>query len=347
MTNGARSAKGRQPTWIDPFRLVAAVLVVAVHTYPFETISPELNLMVIHVFARIAVPFFLMATGYFLLPRYLMKKDADTAPLFGFIKKTAVIYALASVLYLPISIYAGHYAGGRVFTTLIRNIVFDGMFYHLWYLPAVIIGVLIVYFAGRKFPIRGVFYMALALYFYGLFGDSYYGLISGMPFVGRVYSFGFHLYSFTRNGLFYAPIFLVMGAGIAVIKPRTNVRANVIRLVISLAFMLFEGYVLHHHGFPRHSSMYIALLPSMYFLFCLIVNIRGRSSAFLRSFSMWIFIIHPLFIIAVRGAARVLGLTALLVQNTMVHFIAVAITSAVFSAMCAWYFVRRRERLRG
>jgi serine/alanine racemase len=45
-----------------------------------------------------------------------------------------------------------------------------------------------------------------------LMGDSYFGAFSGVPVISTVYEARFHVFSYTRNGLYYAPVFLAMGA---------------------------------------------------------------------------------------------------------------------------------------
>jgi len=81
--------------------------------------------------------------------------------------------------------------------------------------------------------------------------------------------------------------------------------------------------------------MYLMLIPCVFFLVSFLLAQKGEASPFLRNISMWIFISHPAFIIVVRGAARVAGLTGLLVENNLVHFIAVCVLSAVFSILVA------------
>ena len=51
---------------LDRFRLIAAVLVVAIHTSPLATWTQAGDFWLTRVLARVAVPFFLMVTGYFL-----------------------------------------------------------------------------------------------------------------------------------------------------------------------------------------------------------------------------------------------------------------------------------------
>ena len=61
----ARPAMAKFPA-LDGFRLAAAVLVVTIHTSPLASVSPLGDFWLTRVLARLAVPFFLMVSGYFL-----------------------------------------------------------------------------------------------------------------------------------------------------------------------------------------------------------------------------------------------------------------------------------------
>lgn len=153
----------------------------------------------------------------------------------------------------------------------------------------------------------------------------------------------FSIFSYARNGIFYAPVFLVMGAYIK--QSERNVNAirrkrvdNAAGFLISLFFMIAEGMLLHKFNMQRHDSMYIALIPCMFFLFQLILGMNNRlpntfgyHSYRIRyhMISMRIYIIHPLMIIAVRGIAKITHLEKILVQNSLIHYIAVCITSCL------------------
>lgn len=51
---------------IDIMRIIASILVIGIHTYPFLQISPSLDFITTHIIGRIAVPFFFMTTAFFL-----------------------------------------------------------------------------------------------------------------------------------------------------------------------------------------------------------------------------------------------------------------------------------------
>ena len=74
---------------IDYFRMIAAVLIVAIHTSPLASFSATGDFIFTRIIARVAVPFFLVTSGFFLISRYSYNADK----LRKFIKKTALIYA--------------------------------------------------------------------------------------------------------------------------------------------------------------------------------------------------------------------------------------------------------------
>ena len=321
---------------IDLFRMVAAFLAVAIHTYPLSSVSAELNFIMVHVFGRIVVPFFIMTTGYFLFPKYFDRSRQSFDAIFRFIRKIGLLYIGATLIYLPVSIYAGYYSGENVLFIFFQNLVIDGTFYHLWYLPAVILGALIVYILSRKCSLRLTFSVSIILFIIGMFGDSYYGLTVNIPFLHTAYETGFQVFSYTRNGLFYTPVFLVMGALIAGQGRPLSKRVNTIGFIVSMILMSIEGTLLNHFGIPRHTSMYLTLLPCMFFLFGLIKSHQGKRSSFMRDTSMWIYILHPLLIIVLRGGARMIGLTDQLVQNSIIFFFLVfglSLASAILIGM--------------
>ena len=101
----------------------------------------------------------------------------------------------------------------------LRLLLFDGTFYHLWYFPACLLGLCLVYLMSRKLSLRNSLAIALFLYLIGLMGDSYYGLARSIPVLDAFYQGGFQVFSYTRNGLFFAPIFLILGAWLSQKKP--------------------------------------------------------------------------------------------------------------------------------
>lgn len=66
-------------------------------------------------------------------------------------------------------------------------------------------------YALKKLTTGKALIIALALYILGLLGDSYYALAARALPLRMLYNLLFNLFSYTRGGLFFAPIFLLSG----------------------------------------------------------------------------------------------------------------------------------------
>ena len=96
---------------LDGFRLFAAILVISIHTSPFIIINQNLDFFFTRILSRVAVPFFFMVTGQFVVYELLDKKNNQTDKLHKYLKKIGLLYAITSFFYIPLGIYAGRYKG--------------------------------------------------------------------------------------------------------------------------------------------------------------------------------------------------------------------------------------------
>lgn len=310
-------------TAIDPFRMAAAFLIVAIHTAPLAAYSETADFLFSYCLGRIAVPFFLMTTGCFALGPLIRNADNAGRVLLKSVQKTALLYLAATLLYLPVNLYSGKLPALK---DVFKVLVFDGTFYHLWYLPAALLGICLLFLLSKVFRPRTLFFICIILYLTGLLGDSWYGLIENITPVKLFYDGLFRISSHTRNGIFYAPVFLFMGAWISCVRFPKRQDAAMIYLAFSLTFlvlMLGEGYLTFAFKWQRHNSMYLFLLPCMYFLFLFLLCLPGINSPFLRRITLLIYLLHPLVIILIRGFAKVTHLSAYLVDNSLLHYLTV------------------------
>lgn len=100
---------------------------------------------------------------------------------------------------------------------------------------------------------------------------------------------------------------------------------------ISFLLMTAEAFTLRYFEVQRHDSMYIMLIPVMVFLYELLLAWNQKPSKALRTISLWIYILHPAMIIVVRGAAKVLHMEKIMVENSLVHYAAVLALAAAAS----------------
>lgn len=310
---------------LDRFRLIAAFLVVANHISPLAGQSEIADFILTRAAARLAVPFFLMVTGFFVLPEYVYDRSRNYAKVAVSLKKTGLLYFVSVLLYLPIGLYAGHYRGltlGRV----LKMLFFDGTFYHLWYLPAAMLSLIFVCLMARLLPPKGMFAISVFLYIIGLGGDSYYGLIQATP-LAELYGVIFMFTSYTR--IFQAPIFLIMGAAASRSKP---IKRPLPIFIDMFAALVAEALVLRSLEIQRHDSMYIFLPLCLWFLFKMLSGVDAGPAPCLRPASMIIYIVHPAVIAAVRLAAKLTGMKVL-TENGLVLYAAVCFLSGLIALL--------------
>ena len=77
-------------------------------------------------------------------------------------------------------------------------------------------------FAVRKWGLKKVLVITSVLYIVGLFGDSYYGIASEIPFLKNLYAEIFDILDYTRNGVFFAPVVFVLGGAAAEMSAAEN-----------------------------------------------------------------------------------------------------------------------------
>lgn len=332
LTNRSKTLSGY--TGIDFFRLTAALLVITIHTSPLSDISDTGNFILTRVAARMAVPFFFMASGFFML-----NEDGRARRLKQFLKRTALIYAAAIMLYLPVNIYSGYFQADSPALELIKDIFFNGAFYHLWYLPAAMLGGWLAWLMINKLGYKKAVCLGLVLYAFGLLGDSYYGLTLTLPALDWLYAHMFKIFDYTRNGLFFAPIFFILG-GLAR-KTDISRKTSAYIFIFSAAVMLSEALILREINFQRHDSMYIMLIPCSFFLFNLLKSIKGKRSERLRDISLCVYIIHPMIIILLRFMAKAAGLEKIILDNALIFF---SIT-ALLSCACAYLYTVIKSKI--
>ncbi len=323
-------------TGIDIFRIIAAVLVIANHTSPLLDFTETGDFILSNILARLAVPFFFMTSGFFLI----RDVERDNGKLWGFVKKSALIYGAAILICLPLQIYKGDFSARPLLPLLLKKLFFNGTLYHLWYLPASIIGGVIAWHLVRKSGFKLAFAVTVPLYLFGLLGNSYYGIVEKVPLLEALFDEIFLIMDTTRNGIFFAPLFIVLGGYMYSIRHRAIKRTPaLIGFIISIAAMITEGIILHYAHFQRLDSMYLLLPAVMFFLFAFLMSFRGRRIKEARDMSLAIYIIHPVIIVAIRFVSEFVGLNKLFVENELVMFITVAILS--FAAAFAYLFLEK------
>ena len=319
---------------IDIAKYVAALLVVCIHTYPFIDISETFNTYWLHIVCRLAVPFFFTVSGFFFFRKWEESHEEENLEnLKKYIKRLLIIYGIWTVIYLPYTIWNYVSQGAAWYSIFgwIRDALINGSYYHLWFFPAMIIGTLIVYELYKRKGLMETLKISLILYIIGYFINIYSPIWESLPIVSLLYGFFTKTMVTARNGLFFGPMFISIGLLLSKTK-RLPSKVSGIGFGVSFILLSLEVIMYNKLGILRDlSSMFITLVPAIYFLVNLLLAIKmpyKEQYRILRMDSILIYTSHVLF-------ARVLFML-IPDANLVVYFLTLACSQG-FAALVVRY----------
>jgi serine/alanine racemase len=327
---------------IDLFKLVMAFFVVAIHAGLFTDLDGGLAFITIQVFARMGVPFFFVASGFFFSKGLARRKGGESAYVLGYARKLLGLFAFWAALMLPFWARNGLRAHGGLnpefLLRLLQTVVFDpGVF---WYIEALVVCA----FFSLPFVMKGgegkLLAFGAAFYLFGCFGDSYYGLVKGLPFIGRLYGDYFSVFVHARKGLPFGLLFFSTGIlfakreggqardGAGPARREAPAAALAALFALSLVLRYLELRAVNGRGLALDNSISLFAAPPAIILFMMARNARPAfgedASRAMRSMSSTVFFSHQLM----------LELIILFVEVTRIQVTA-SLRFLLAAAMCA------------
>lgn len=311
---------------IDVMRFVAALLVVSIHTDPFLDLSPVFNYFWVSVLARLAVPFFFMTSGFFLAKKLescaTVRSKQDY--IVSYAKRLLKLYILWSMIYLLFQalIWLVKGDGWAYWGEYIHEFIFEGSYYTLWYLPALIFASVFAYILFSFFKPEAVLVITFILYTIGTLLQSYFDLFQQKDLLSGYYS----LFLTTRNGLFFGSFFVSAGMYVATVNhKRTSIR-NLKLFIVSFLLLTVEAFNMIDSPFTKGSGMWFLLAPAVYFLFSYLKEVQLRNRpiySLMRPISFIIYVAHGLFLLTIGVAFD---------MNSFLYWIIVTILSLIFAS---------------
>jgi len=231
---------------IDTLRVFAILAIIVIHTRPFFEIN-QILYWIINQGARYAVPFFFVAAGYLFFQR-IVSNTSDWKRLLGYQRRLWSIFIGWNILYLlkpnfsamQVGAYMEGYVQG-IRTTLdtapAKPILWllEGIESHLWFIPALSIGLMIVAtldFMRYRFLI---FPIAFGLYLAGLLAESYSPLIAMdvLPISGR-------------DGPFFSTVFVAIGWFLSRWNNSLSLKISVSIIITGFGVQAGEVYILYN-----------------------------------------------------------------------------------------------------
>ena len=299
---------------LNILKYILSILVIILHLRPFLHYSNELDLAFNNIVSRICVPMFFIITGYFVAKKEKEKSHyIDT-----YIKRTIPLYLTWSLIYLPVILMTAIQYLPTINEYLVKinvpilllillvivllpilliiTLCYSGVYYHLWYFPAVMLSLFVLKKWKEKYKLNYLFIISFFLLLFGA-TETYYGVLplSIKELVTYYYNIFFTTRTFLFFGLFYVVLGYKMGS-----KEKTYTKNCFVKLIISCFFLAFEAIILH--DFHRlDSNILLSCIPVTYYLFISTIYITNHINLKIKwnQYSKYYYLFHPMIIFIV------------------------------------------------
>lgn len=268
---------------IDLMKFLCATLVVGIHTEPFAFSTMLDNGF--GILTRIAVPFFFIASAYL-----FFLKPLTTKHLGQFLKRIFILYLIWFAIYVLFDCL--YLANPITLSTFFDFLVYG--FKHFWYLQATIVSICLCVLLLRIFrnKVWGVYVAVCLLYVWGTLNSTYSMLL---PFEDPIISvIG------SRNGIYYAPIFVMMGYALSQQHKTISVKKNRIIVAVMFCILAIESAIGVLLLKSEATILWFSTPALMYAIFSVVLGCQIRMSdgvaTLLRKLSIGIYCVHPIWI---------------------------------------------------
>ncbi len=286
---------------IDLAKFIFAILVVGIHTSPFEAYSEFGSFIFADVIAGLAVPFFFMASCYFFFSKLIfengkIKKCEENFKRFKkYFIRLLLLYVLWSAIYLlwqiPEWINIGWFSAWA-FVDYFKAALVDRSYYHLWYVLSLLYVIPIMYFLLRHInkkifaAIMAVVYVAGVLFY--TFGEQYAPEIL------------VRIWHFVPTSV--VSVLLIMPSVtpcLFVDDLKLKQSTNLLLFVVCYIIFVVESILVYFYTERISNSQYsLLIVPTIYFLFAWLKNcnlgISNKTATMLRNMSSVIYFAHPM-----------------------------------------------------
>ena len=299
---------------LNILKYISSILIIVLHLRPFLNFSNELDLAFNNIITRICVPIFFIITGYFVAK----KEKVNENYIKEYIRKTIPLYFAWSLLYIPVIIgtiiqylpIINEYISKINITLpllIILSIIllpiivlialcYTGVYYHLWYFPAIIFSLIVLKKWKQKFNIKYLLIISFILLLFGA-TETYYGVLPLS--IKRILSYYYNIFFTTRNFLFFGLFYVVLGYYVGT-KEKAYSKYCFLKLIVSFFLLTFEAILLHDTD-RLNSNILLSCIPLTYYLFISAIYITNSVKLNFQfgTYSKYYYLIHPMAIFVI------------------------------------------------
>ena len=279
---------------ISFFQYLFAIAVILVHSGRLTSYEP-VHFGLKSMLGRLAVPFFIVCASFFLKQSLGNSKKMKT-----YLAKIVKTYLFWSFVYLPYAwlFFSSLHLPIYLFPAgVLIALIYLGMCYQLWYIPAFLLGLFLVNQLVKHLGMVWTGFLALLLYCWGLI-ETYSAYLDTTSLL-KGYQLYSNLFFTARNGLFYTPIFIYMGYYLY-----DHFHAQTFRihrwqkLALAFGLLCLEGIIIFQHQGIDKNFFFLLPFVTVYFVnACLRSSfLKSYNLQYLKQMSIALYFSHPIFI---------------------------------------------------
>ena len=292
---------------ISFFQYLFAIAVILVHSGRLTSYEP-LHFGLKSMLGRLAVPFFTVCASFF-----LKQSLGNSQKMKAYLVKIVKTYLFWSFVYLPYAwlFFSSLHLPVYLFPAgVLIALIYLGMCYQLWYIPAFLLGLFLVNQLVKHLGMVWTGLITFLLYGWGLI-ETYSAYLDTTSLL-KGYQLYSNLFFTARNGLFYTPIFIYMGYYLYDhFYAQTFSIHRWQKLALAFGLLCLEGIIIFQHEGIDKNFFFLLPFVTVYF-----VNACLRSSflksydlQYLKQLSIALYFSHPIFIEWARYGFRSLPLS--------------------------------------
>ncbi len=331
----------KQYNSIDLFKFLFAIVVVMIHTTPFMDVSESFSWYFNNTFCNLAVPFFFVASGFIFFDKLDGVKQNEKQRLKKYILHILKMYIVWCIVWIPWKALYLHSTGwdGVAILDYIRDLILVSGGDALWYLPALILSIAVVYglYTRIQSP-KVIVAVATIPYVIGVVISSYYGLFGGAPVIDWYYA----IFKTVDNGIMHGVMFVSIGMYIAKAKPNIVRFRDITFFIIAFVTIIGEAILINKLAYNRAGECNLIALPiAAYYLIKVILSIDLRDNkiyAYLRDYSTLIYLSHCFIIRTLKLSFEVININV----GNIGLFIITVVLSLIFASSIR-YFAKEKN----
>ena len=250
-------------------------MIIAIHTGLFPT--------VLYPWLRAAVPLFFILSSYHLFSRlHTAKQDEKRGILWRFIKRNLCFYLFWFIVLAPITFYCAHFFDGGIvkgILSLLQHTLFASTFFSSWFIAALVIGTIIVYYASAVIHWKGLLAAALVIYALVCFRSSYWHFVPKGSFLIPAAKAYVRVFTEPYKSFPAAILWIVIGKMFAESKIELSKVKSFLLLALGMVLLYAEWLVVKKTGGEARNDCYFMLLPFCVGVFSVIKLFESKSFA--------------------------------------------------------------------